>query len=120
MEDTLSNRTYVMQDVFRRMPLAQDMGTRSLPTRTITYDATFPRPLTNLLPTTVKTAITGILNDFNPNKLTPLSSNLNIGPGYYSWLVADEESYDIIAGKYTKKYSWQYAKGYFPDGFYVS
>lgn len=120
MEDTLSNRTYVMQDVFRRMPLAQDMGTRSLPTRTITYDATFPRPLTNLLPSTVKTAITGILDNFNPNKLTPLSSNLNTGPGYYSWLVADEESYDIIAGKYTKKYSWQYAKGYFPQGFYIS
>ena len=120
MEDTLSNRTYVMQDVFKRMPLAQDMGTRSLPTRTITYDATFPRPLTNLLPAAVKTAITGILDNFNPNKLTPSSSNLNIGPGYYSWLVADEESYDIIAGKYTKKYSWQYAKGYFPEGFYIS
>jgi len=120
MEDTLSNRTYVMQDVYLRMPLAQDMGTRSVPIRTITYDATFPRPLTSLLPPAVKTAITGMLNNFNPNKLTPLTSNPIIGPGYYSWLVADEETYDIIAGKYTKKYSWQYAKGYFPDGFYIS
>lgn len=121
MEDTLSNRTYVMQDVYLRMPVAQDMGTRSLPTRTVTYDATFPRPLSGVLPTAVKTAIIGVLENFNPNKLTPPSTTNNrIGPGYYSWIVADEESYDVIAGKYTKKYSWQYAKGYFPEGFYIS
>lgn len=121
MEDTLSTRTYVMQDVFKRMPVAQDMGTRSLPTRKVSYDATFPRPLTSLLPTAVKAAITGILDNFNPNKLTPSSSsNRDIGPGYYSWLVTDEETYDIIAGKYTKTYAWQYAKGYFPNGFYIS
>lgn len=120
MEDTLSNRTYVMQDVYRRMPIAQDMGTRSLPTRKITYDATFPRPLSGVLPPAVKTAIIGVLENFNPNKLTPpTTTNSRIGPGYYSWTVADEETYDVLAGKYTKTYSWQYAKGYFPEGFYI-
>jgi len=119
MEDVYATRTYNMQDVYYRMPLPQDIGTYSVPTRSITYEATFPRPLSGTLPSMVNTQISNLIEQFNPNKLSPPTSNTRFGPGYFSWLTANEESYDVIAGKYTKKYSWQYQKGYFPDGFYM-
>lgn len=119
MEDSFSTRTYNMQDVYYRMPLPQDIGTRSLPTRTVTYEATFPKPLSGTLSSSVNQQITNLIEQFNPNKLTPLSSEQPYGPGYYSWIVANEESYDVIAGKYTKKIGWQYQKGFFPQGYYI-
>ena len=119
MEDSYAIRTYHMQDIYYRMPLPQDMGSYSIPVRSITYEATFPRPLFGTLPPVVKKQIENLIEQFNPNKLTPLTSSTRFGPGYFSWLTTNEESYDVINGKYTKKYSWQYQKGFFPDGFYM-
>jgi hypothetical protein len=118
-EDSFSTRTYNMQDVYYRMPLPQDIGTRSIPSRTVTYEATFIKPLKGAaIPPSTKSQITGIIEQFNPNKLTPISSSAQFGPGYFSWVTANEESYDIMNGKYSIKYAWQYQKAYFPQGFY--
>lgn len=118
-EDSLSTRTYNMQDVYYRMPLPQDIGTRSIPSRTVTYEATFVKPLNGAaISQLAKSQITGIIEQFNPNKLTPISSATQFGPGYFSWVTANEESYDIMNGKYSIKYAWQYQKAYFPQGFY--
>lgn len=118
-EDSYSTRTYNMQDVYYRMPLPQDIGTRSIPSRTVTYEATFIKPLKGAaIPPLAKSQITGIIEQFNPNKLTSLTSSAQFGPGYFSWVTANEESYDIMNGKYSIKYAWQYQKAYFPQGFY--
>lgn len=118
-EDSFSTRTYNMQDVYYRMPLPQDIGTRSIPSRTVTYEATFTKPLEGAaIPSLAKSQITGIIEQFNPNKLTPLTSSAKYGPGFFSWVTANEESYDIMNGKYSIKYAWQYQKAYFPPEFY--
>lgn len=118
MDDTFSTRTYNMQDIYLRMPIPQDIGTQSIPARSITYEATFPRPLSGVLPDGVRTQIDNLMKQFNPNKLTPSSSMSNNDPGYFSWLTLNEETYDVIAGKYTRRYSWQYQKALYPNGFY--
>lgn len=117
MDDTFSTRMYHMQDIYYRMPLPQDIGSYTIPTRSVTYEAVFPRPLSGVLPADVKAQIDSVIEQFNPNRLTPAIFSQR-GPGYLSWLTLNEETYDVIAGKYTKRSSWQYQKAFFPNGIY--
>jgi hypothetical protein len=117
MEDSYGIRVYNLQNVFYRMPLPQDIGTYTIPSRSVSYEATFPAPITGALPAAVKTQIDSMLKSFNPDKLTPSSSTTINSPKYISWVTANEESYDIMNGKYTKKYTWQYQKTLTPAGF---
>lgn len=118
MDDSYSTRVYKLQDVYYRMPLPQDIGTYTIPSRTVSYEATFPTPLYGSLPPNIINQINNMLEQFNPKKLTPLSSNSIFSPLYFSWTTANEQSYDMLNGKYTKKYTWQYQKSYIPQGFY--
>lgn len=117
MDDSYATRVYNLQPVFYRMPLPQDIGTYTVPTRSVTYEATFPAPVYGVLPSNVKTQIDNMLKSFNPNQLTPASSTSFNSPKYISWTTENQESYDILNGKYTKKYTWQYQKAYLPPGF---
>jgi hypothetical protein len=117
MDDSYATRVYNLQTVFYRMPLPQDIGTYTVPTRSVTYEATFPTPIYGALPSDVKNQIDNLLKSFNPKELTPASSSSLTSPKYISWVTANEESYDVLNGKYTKKYTWQYQKTLTPAGF---
>jgi hypothetical protein len=118
MVDTLGVRSVVTQNVLGRMPIPQDMGTYSMPSRTATYTATFPTPIFGTLPVNVKNQLGSLMEAFNPAKLTPLSSNTTFGPGYFSVITASGENYDVLGKTFTLKCTWNYWKGYYPEGFY--
>jgi hypothetical protein len=113
MEDNYALRTYSFPDIFYRLPLAQDHGTYSNSKRSVSYSAIFPRPFS---PTTMTTALKDKIRDtmeiFNPSGIALRNSNINIGPRYFSWVVENNESFDILGGKYSKKITWEYQKGY--------
>lgn len=116
-EESYAIRTYHFQDVYYRFPLSQDIGTFSVPSRTVTYEAFFPRPFLGAsLPPNVLLQIDNLIDQFNPNKLNPI--NTTNTPRYFSWTTANEEDFDILQGKYTRKKTWKYQKGFFPNGFY--
>ena len=118
MEDSYATRTYHMQDVYYRFPVPQDMGTYSIPSRTVTYTAVLPCA-TGKLPVRMKTQIHNVIKAFDPAKLSP---NQTVGatnaPSFISFLQASGENYDVLNRTYSLKCSWEYHKGYFPDGFY--
>lgn len=118
MEDGYSTRSYHPQEVYYRMPIMQDIGTRTVSTRKITYEVILPKPFLGLnLPPQVKLQIDNLMNQFNPiSGLNPLGGGST--PKYFSWLTQNEEDFDIIKGKYTKTYAWKYQRGYFPSGYY--
>jgi len=118
MSDTLGVRSTITQNVLGRMPIPQDLGTYAIPSRTVTYTASFPVPVSGTLPMNVKAQLGNLMEAFNPNKLSPPASNRLYGPGYFSVLTASGENYDVIGKSFTLKCTWQYWKGYYPAGFY--
>lgn len=114
IDDNYGLRTYSFPDLFFRLPLAQDHGTYSNSKRSITYSATFlTRPLNPNMVDTNK--INHLLEQFNPSGLTLRNSATNAvtrGPRLFSWPVEQTESFDVMTGKYTKKITWEYQKGY--------
>lgn len=118
MSDTLGVRSVITQNVLGRMPIPQDLGTYSIPSRTVTYTASFPVPVSGTLPTNVKNQLGNLMEAFNPAKLSPSSSSSLYGPGYFSVITASGENYDVIGKSFTLKCTWQYWKGFYPAGFY--
>lgn len=112
MEDNFALRAYVFPDIFYRLPLAQDKGTYTNSTRSVTYTAIFPRPLSpNNINSNLKTRIDNVIRDFDPSGIALNLSN-SPSPKYVSWITENNESFDVMAGRYTKRISWEYQKGY--------
>lgn len=110
IDDSYALRTYSFPDLFFRLPIAQDHGTYNNSKRSITYSATFLRPLN---PNSVNTSqINSLLEQFNPSGLALRAGNVSRGPRLFSWPVEQTESFDVMNGKYTKKITWEYQKGY--------
>ena len=115
VKDEFATRQYSYQTVYLRMPLTQDLGTYSLPSRTVSYSASFiPQNDFNYLNSTIKQRIDNTLNEFNPNKLNPpfIQSN-NAGKYYYySWINNQSENFDPIKGAFNKTVTWNYELRY--------
>lgn len=112
LNDNYALRTYSFPDIFYRMPLAQDQGTYSNSKRSVTYSATFPRPFHPAVITAdLKNRINGIIYQFDPSGLSLSAGDIR-GPRYFSWITENNESFDIMGGKYTKTIAWEYQKGY--------
>jgi hypothetical protein len=115
VKDEFATRQYSYQTVYLRMPLTQDLGTYSLPSRTVIYSASFiPQNDFNYLNSTIKQRIDNTLNEFNPNKLNPpfIQSN-NAGKYYYySWINNQSENFDPIKGAFNKTVTWNYELRY--------
>lgn len=121
MEDSYATRSYSMQNVYYRFPVPQDLGTYTIPSRTVTYTAVFPNLLsvTGKLPTQMKTQLNNVVKAFDPAKLSPnQTAGSTNAPAFTSILTASGENYDVLNRTYSLKCSWEYFKGYFPDGFY--
>lgn len=123
MEDSYAIRSYNLQDVYYRMPLPQDLGTYTIPSRSVTYTAVFPNLLsvTGKLPSTMKSQINTVMSAFDPAKLSPpgtVGASATSQPLFMSFLKSSGENYDVLNRTYSLKCSWEYIKGYFPDGFY--
>lgn len=122
VEDTYSVRDYMEQTILHGPPVMSDNGTYSLPARTVSYSASFaPISLTTsiragnaYLPTKTIGYIYNALNQFNPNRLNPLSVNPDYRAQYYyySWISAEDESFDPITGQYNKTVTWNYELRY--------
>lgn len=123
--DNFSLREYSFVDVFLRTPLAQDIGTYKLGTRSASYSATLPKqtgcPIpdpfdmspTNTININRKNNITKLTSSFDPSGLRPLSaSDLRIGPRFFSQVTESRENYDIVTGKYSYNITWEYYKGF--------
>lgn len=112
--DSHSVREKANQTVYYRMPLIQDLGTYTIPQRSVSYKATFPAPIYGSLPAEVYSQITGLIDNFNPNKLNPFSiSPIDIGKKYiHSWISNNSENYDPIQGSFTKNITWSYELRY--------
>jgi len=54
------------------------------------------------------------LNQFNPNRLNPQSVNVDnaVRFYYYSWISAEDESFDPITGQFSKTVTWNYELRY--------
>lgn len=114
-KDDFTTRSYVTQTVFGRPPLLQDLGTYSLPSRTVTYSASFiPQGSFGYLNSTTLTEINNIFKEFDPSGLNPPSVPLrNIGKYfYYSWIRDETETFDPIKGSFTKSKTWNYELRY--------
>lgn len=119
VKDEFATRQYANQTVYYRMPLTQDLGTYSLPSRTVTYSASFiPQGNFDPLNTIIKTRINETLDQFNPNKLNPASIPLSqIGYYYYySWIRDQSENFDPIRGTFSKNITWNYELRYWGIG----
>jgi hypothetical protein len=112
MEDDYAIRTYVFPDIYFRLPLAQDKGTYTNSKRSITYNASFPRPFSPTgITAALKTRINQVINEFNPSGLALRSTNPR-GPAFFSWVVESNENFDVLGGRYTKRITWEYQKAY--------
>lgn len=102
VEDSYAVRSYAQLPVLKARPLYQDLGTYSLPSRTASYDATFP-PMTKItgIPSSTETQINNVLNAFDPQK---------IHTTFISKLIKDDVNMDIISGKYNRSLTWNYQK----------
>lgn len=115
IDDSYSLRTYVFPEVFNRLPIAQDMGTYSNSQRSLSYSATFPRPFSPNTTQDITRKVKDFVNKFSPTVLTPLTSLPGRGPGFFAWVIANSENYDIITGKYSYNITWEYQKAYMPS-----
>jgi hypothetical protein len=115
VKDDFATRQYASQVVFGRMPLLQDLGTYSLPSRTVTYSATFiPQGSFSYLNIDIINKINDIIEEFNPNKLNPASVPLALRGRYYyySWIRDQTENFDPLRGSFTKNLTWNYELRY--------
>jgi hypothetical protein len=114
-KDDFATRQHSMQAVFGRMPLMQDLGTYSLPSRTVTYSANFiPQGSFTYLNSNIVNQISGIINEFNPNKINPASVPPALAGRYYyySWIRDQTQTFDPIKGSFTKSLTWNYELRY--------
>jgi len=122
VEDNYAVRDYMEQTILKGPPVMSDNGTYSLPARTVSYSASFaPVSLTSsiregsaYLPTKTIGYIYNALNQFNPNRLNPrsVSPDFQAQYYYYSWISAEDESFDPITGQYSKSVTWNYELRY--------
>lgn len=113
INDNYALRTYAFPDIFYRLPLAQDQGTYSNSKRSVTYSATFPRPFSPTGVTTpLRNKINEVISEFDPSGLATRAGNPMRGPKYFSWVTENNESFDVLGGKYTKTITWEYQKGF--------
>lgn len=112
-EDVYGIRQYANQTRFKGMPLPQDLGTYTLPSRTVTYSARFTPQhptTTSLVSLDTEQAINKYMNAFNPDKGNPtniLTENIGLYY-YYSWISDQDIQMDPINGTYQKSVTWQY------------
>jgi hypothetical protein len=89
-------------------PVLQNMGTFSSPTRQVTFDVTLPKASAisgMLFPTKIYSAITGIVELFNPKHANPLNKTV-----VQSYVREDSENWDPTSGRFTKTKTWIYTK----------
>lgn len=110
IDDSFSLRSYVFPEVFFGSPIPQDMGTYSASKRSVAYTATFPKSLS--VDSSVVSEVKDFVKQFDPKKLTPLTSTRG-SPGFYSRVVNDQETYDLSTGKYSYNIAWEYEKAFF-------
>jgi hypothetical protein len=123
INDFFSLRSYVFPDLFLRSPIAQDLGTYSPSKREITYSAQIPIAATCPIPDPFDLSnttninrnnqIKNLIETFNPSGLRPLTSSVARGPRFFSRVVANQESYELITGKYSYTIAWEYEKALF-------
>lgn len=117
VEDSYSTRSYATMPIISRRPIFQDLGTYSLPSRTVTYDATFPSLIRFVsgegIPNTINNQISGVLYSFDPGSYRGLMLPNNVlggVMGIISYLIKDDVNIDIISGKYSRSITWNYEK----------
>ena len=122
VEDDYAVREYMEQTILYGPPVISDNGTYSLPSRTVSYNASFApislaasvRAGSAYLPGKTIGYIYNALNQFNPNRLNPQSVNVDnaVRFYYYSWISAEDESFDPITGQFSKTVTWNYELRY--------
>jgi hypothetical protein len=97
-------------------PILQNLGTFSLPQRSVTFEMTLPKPsaISGLIfPTDIYNSITGILESFNPQYLLAIRGQANDNNYVVkSFVKEDSETWNPTDGKFTKNKSWVYTKCY--------
>ena len=89
------------------------IGSYGTPKRSVSYSASFPKPFSGV-PTNLKNAVDSALFGFAPSGISPTNADARMGPKFFSWLTENSESLDVFGGKYTRKLTWEYQKGYIP------
>jgi len=122
VEDDYGVREYMEQTILHGPPVMSDNGTYKLPSRTVSYSASFApislatsvREGSAYLPTKTIGYIYNAINQFNPNRLNPQSvdSNFAVLYYYYSWISAENENFDPITGQFSKTVTWNYELRY--------
>lgn len=95
-------------------PILQNLGTFSLPQRTVNFEMTLPKAsaISGLIfPTNIYNSITGILESFNPQYLLALRGTSN---DYIikSFVREETETWNPTDGKFSKNKTWIYTKCY--------
>ena len=119
VEDDYANREYSAATVYGGNAVLQDRGSYTLPSRTVTYNATFIPQIPKgsrfpSIPTKTYSYIYTALEQFNPNKLNPANvpPELSVNYYYYSWISDETESVDLITGTLSKSVTWNYELRY--------
>lgn len=117
VEDNYATRDMATQSVFLRNPLLQDMGTYTIPSRTINYSARFPSVTGNIrlaLNPNALSMINTAIEQFNPTRINPPSVPVAHSGFYYyySWITENNESFNPIDGSFKKTKTWNYELRY--------
>lgn len=91
-------------------PILQDLGTYTSASRDVTFEVTFLRPtgLSGLkFPKTAYTAITGVVESFNPTYLLGPNVNDSVCKAFVK---SNTENWNISEGRFVKQKSWAWVK----------
>jgi hypothetical protein len=115
VSDKYPTTGYASQNIMYRGAMMQNLGTTTVPSRTVSYNATFPSLVVG---DEINNSTVLSIQEYDNDKVNNIFKQFDPGEAqdlFYSWIVDDQVNANLIEGSFSKTRTWNYT--YYKWGF---